>query len=317
MSPKWSRAETPVMPKQRSWIMRDYMPKVGSRGLDMMLRTATVQANLDFASETDMVRKLRASLALQPLVAALFANSPFSDGRPNGFLTMRSEIWRDTDPDRTGLLPFAFEDGMGYERYVDYALDVPMYFVKRGETYHDVTGQSFRALLDGTLAGLPGERATRSDWANHLSTIFPEVRLKRFIEMRGQDVGAPDMIAAEAALWVGILYDKAALDGVLDLTRGWSASDRQAVRDEVPRLGLRASVAGRSLRDIAREVLALARAGLAIRSYRDEAGRDEAAFLDPLDAIVATGETRAEILLRRFEGEWGRSVEPSFCDCAF
>lgn len=317
MSPKWSRAETPVMPKGRYVVMAGYMPKVGRLGLDMMFRTATVQTNLDFSSEADMVAKLRASLALQPVAAALFANSPFTDGKPNGFLSRRSEIWRDTDAGRTGMMPFAFEDGMGYEAYVDYALDVPMYFVKRGDTYHDVTGQSFRDLLAGRLPGLPGERATMSDWANHLSTIFPEVRLKRFLEMRGSDVGSAAMIAAQSALWAGLLYDRSALDGALALTAGWSAAMRQGLRDEVPRLALKARIEGRSLRDVARDVLALARAGLARRARLDASGRDETAYLDPLDEIAAEGRTSAEHWLARYEGEWGRSVDPAFAEARF
>ena len=215
MSPKWTRAETPRMPKSRYRIMTDYMPKVGTRGLDMMYRTATAQANLDYASEADMVAKLRVGLALQPVMTALFANSPFTEGQPNGMLSARSEIWRDTDRARTGMLPFAFEPGMGFERYADFALDVPMYFVKRGDVYHDVAGASFRDLMEGRLAQLPGERATISDWANHLSTIFPEVRLKRYLEMRGADVGPPERIVAQSALMVGIYYDAQALDGAL------------------------------------------------------------------------------------------------------
>ncbi|MGA0596609.1 glutamate--cysteine ligase [Enterovirga sp. CN4-39] len=317
MSPKWTRAETPVMPKRRYRIMSAYMPKVGRLGLDMMFRTATVQANLDFGSEADMVRKLRVSLALQPVATALFANSPFTDGRPNGFLSMRSEIWRDTDRDRTGMLPFAFEDGMGYERYVDYALDVPMYFVKRGDTYHDVAGASFRDLLAGRLPQLPGERATSSDWANHLSTIFPEVRLKTFLEMRGADTGPPEMIGALTAFWVGVLYDGTALDEAYELIRPWSADDRQALRDAVPRQGLKAQIAGRSVRDLASEVLSIARAGLARRALIDPDGRDETRHLDPLLSIVETGRTGADVLLERYHGAWAGSVEPAFEECAF
>ena len=317
MSPKWSRAETPVMPKRRYRIMAGYMPKVGRLGLDMMFRTATVQVNLDFGSEADMVAKLRASLALQPVATALFANSPFTDGRPNGFKSMRSEIWRDTDGARTGVLPFAFEPGMGYERFVDYALDVPMYFVKRGDTYHDVSGSSFRDLLDGRLAQLPGERATRSDWANHVSTIFPEVRLKRYLEMRGSDVGPPAMIAAQAAFWAGLLYDSEALDGALALTKAWTADDRQGLRDDTPRLALQSSVRGRPLTDVARDALRLARAGLHSRALRDGAGYDETRFLDPLDEIVERGETQADELLRRYAGRWAGSVEPAFTECVF
>jgi glutamate--cysteine ligase len=318
MSPLWTRAQTPVMPKRRYRIMAGYMPKVGRLGLDMMFRTSTVQANLDFGSEADMVAKLRVSLALQPVATALFANSPFTDGKPNGLVTMRSEIWRDTDGDRTGMLPFAFEDGMGYERYVDYALDVPMYFVKRGDVYHDVSGGSFRDLLAGTLPQLPGERATISDWANHLSTIFPEVRLKRFLEMRGADVGPPDMIVALGAFWTGILYDDAALAAAAELVRPWSSEDRERLRAEVPRLGLKATVAGRGLRDVARDVLRIAQAGLEARARRGGAGAaDEAGFLDPLAEIVSTGATQADVLLERYHGAWAGRVDPVFDEAVF
>jgi glutamate--cysteine ligase len=317
MSPKWSRAETPVMPKSRYRIMTGYMPKVGTLGLDMMYRTATVQVNLDYGSEADMVKKLRVSLALQPVATALFANSPFTDGRPNGFLSMRSEIWRHTDRDRTGMLAFAFEDGMGYERYVDWALDVPMYFVKRDATYYDTAGASFRDLLAGRLPGMPGERAVLSDWANHLSTLFPEVRLKRYLEMRGADVGPPERILALAAFWVGLLYDAASLDGAWDLVKGWSGEDRETLRAEVSRVALKAEVKGRPLREIARQVLALSRAGLEQRAVRDGAGEDETRYLAPLERIVASGTTPAEELLRRYGDEWGGSVEPSFRECVF
>jgi glutamate--cysteine ligase len=291
------------MPKGRYRIMANYMPKVGSRGLDMMFRTCTVQVNLDFADERDMVRKLRVSVALQPVATALFAASPFSEGRLNGFQSVRSEIWRDTDGDRSGMIPFVFEDGMGYERYVDWALDVPMYFVKRGPVYHDVAGASFRDLLAGRLPQLPGERATMSDWANHLSTLFPEVRLKRFLEMRGADAGPPEMLTALPAFWVGLLYDGVSLDAAWDIVRRWSADDRQALRDAVPRQGLDAIVAGRSVRDVARDVLALSRAGLARRA-RMRDGRDETQFLAPLDAILTKDRTLAQQWTERFEGEW-------------
>ena len=220
MSPKWRLADTPSMPKSRYAIMARYMPKVGTRGLDMMFRTATVQVNLDFASEQDMVAKMRVGLALQPAIVALFANSPFTDGKLNGLLSARSEIWRHTDPARTGTLPFAFEPGMGFERYVDYALDVPLYFVKRGDDYRDVAGASFRDLLAGRLSQAPGERATMADWANHLSSIFPEVRLKRYLEMRGPDVGPPDRIVALSALMAGLYYDPDALRGARGSDRG-------------------------------------------------------------------------------------------------
>ena len=317
MSPVWSRAETPVMPKSRYKIMRSYMPKVGAYGLDMMFRTSTVQVNLDFASEADMVKKLRVSLALQPVATALFANSPFTEGKPNGFLSMRSEIWRDTDNARAGMLPIAFEEGFGFEQYVDYALDVPMYFVKRGDTYHDVSGQSFRDLLDRKLPGLPGAFAATSDWANHLSTIFPEVRLKRYLEMRGADVGPRAMITALSAFWTGIFYDTASLDAAWDLAKGWTASERQKLRDDVPRLGFAAEIRGRTAGDLAREMLALSRAGLARRAHLDVDGRDETCYLDPLDALVARGKTQAEDLLARFHGAWGGSVKPVFDELAY
>lgn len=317
MSPKWTRGETPTMPKGRYKIMANYMPKVGSLGLDMMFRTATVQANLDFSSEADMVKKLRVSLALQPLATALFANSPFADGKPNGFLSMRSEIWRDTDNARAGMLPFAFEDGMGYERYVDYALDVPMYFLKRGDAYHDVTGASFRDLLAGRFDRAPGEVAYISDWANHLSTIFPEVRLKRYLEMRGADAGDRRMLTALPALFVGLFYHKPALDAAWDLVKGWSTQERQTLRDDVPKLALKASVRGRSLQEIGREVLALARAGLKARHRIDSRGEDETRYLDRLDAILDSGRTHAEEMLERYRGAWGGSVEPAFEECAY
>jgi glutamate--cysteine ligase len=317
MSPLWTRAETPMMPKSRYRIMTDYMPKVGTRGLDMMYRTSTVQVNLDYGSEADMVRKLRVSLALQPLATALFANSPFTDGQPNGFLSKRSHIWLDTDRNRTGMMPIAFEDGFGYERYVDWVLDVPMYFIKRGETYHDVAGSSFRDLLAGRHPARPGEIATRSDWANHVSTVFPEVRLKRYLEMRGADVGPQPFIVALSAFWVGLLYDAASLDGAWDLVKGWSAGDREALRAAVPTQGLQAVVAGRPLADIAREVLRLSREGLGRRGHMDEAGRDEARYLDVLDAIAASGRTQSHHLLDLFHGPWGGSVRPAFVECVF
>jgi len=317
MSPQWTRAETPAMPKGRYKIMAGYMPKVGKLGLDMMFRTCTVQVNLDFSSEADMVRKLRASLALQPIATALFANSPFTEGKPNGFLSFRSEIWRDTDAARSGMLPFAFEDGMGFERYVDYALDVPMYFVKRGDTYIDVSGSSFRDLLAGKHPMLPGETAGLSDWVNHLSTIFPEVRLKRFLEMRGADAGPWAELCALPAFWAGILYDSQSLDAALDLVKDWTAEERQALRDAVPRQALDASIAGRTVREVAGDVVALSRQGLARRRRLDSQGRDETRFLAPLEEIVASGRTAAEVLLEHYAGPWGQSVEPIFRELAY
>ena len=315
MSPLWTLAETPVMPKSRYKIMTGYMPKVGTRGLDMMYRTCTVQVNLDFASEADMVKKLRVSLALQPLATALFANSPFTDGEPNGLLSARSEIWRDTDNNRAGMLPFAFEDGMGFERYVDYALQVPMYFVKRGDAYHDVSGADFRDLLAGKLPQMPGERATLSDWANHLSTIFPEVRLKRFLEMRGADAGSAAHMTALSAFFVGLFYDTSALDAAYDLVKGWTAAERQTLRDAVPSHGLAATIADRGLRDIGREALAISRAGLARRARLDASGADETRHLAILEERVETGRLAAHELLDLYHGDWGGQVEPAFMAC--
>src|SRR5690242_1841316 len=297
MTPSWTRADMPVMPKGRYKIMTAYMPKVGKLGLDMMYRTCTVQANLDFSSEADMVKKLRVALALQPVATALFANSPFTDGKPNGFLSFRSEIWRDTDNDRAGMLPWVFEPGMGFERWVDYALDVPMYFVKHDDEYVDVAGQSFRDLLVGKLPGMPGARATISDWANHLSSIFPEVRLKRYLEMRGGDAGPLPNLLALPALWVGLLYDDAVLDAAWDMVKDWSAAERQQLRDDVPRLGLAAAIRGRSVAELAADLLKLARAGLGRRHRLDATGRDESRYLDVLDERLARRKTSAEDLL--------------------
>jgi glutamate--cysteine ligase len=307
-SPTWTLAETPVMPKQRYAIMARYMPKVGTRGLDMMFRTCTVQVNLDFASEADMVQKMRTSLALQPIATALFANSPFSEGKPNGYLSMRSEIWRDTDNNRAGMVPFVFEPGMGFDRYTDYALDVPMYFVKRGDVYHDVTGASFRDLLAGRLPQLPGVRATISDWANHLSTLFPEVRLKRYLEMRGADAGPRPMLEALPAFWVGLLYEPGVLDQASRLVAEWTAQDRQALRDAVPREGLHATIRGRSARDVARDVLDLSHEGLRRRGLLDAQGRDETRYLAPLHVIAQHGRTAAEELLGLYDTTWERHV---------
>ena len=317
MSPKWRRAETPSMPKSRYAIMARYMPKVGTRGLDMMFRTATVQANLDFKSEQDMVAKMRVGLALQPAIVALFANSPFTDGKLNGFLSARSEIWRHTDPARTGMLAFAFEPGMGFERYVDYALDVPLYFVKRGDHYQDVAGASFRDLLAGRLAQAPGERATIADWANHLSSIFPEVRLKRYLEMRGPDVGSPERIVALSALMAGLYYDPDALRGAQALIEGWSVEDRQKLRDDAPLLGLGAEIRGRDLRSIALDMLGIARAGLKRRARLNAKGEDETIYLRPLQAIAESGREPARHWIERYEGAWGRSVEPAFDEAVF
>jgi glutamate--cysteine ligase len=283
----------------------------------MMYRTCTVQANLDFSTEADMVKKLRVSLALQPVGTALFANSPFTEGKANGFLSFRSEIWRDTDNARAGMLPFAFEDGMGYERYVDYALDVPMYFVKRGDNYLDFSGQSFRALMTGRLHNLAVGQVTMSDWANHVSTIFPEVRLKRYLEMRGSDVGPWNRLPALSAFWVGLLYDEAALDEAWQMVKDWSAEERQRLRDDVPRLGFKATIGNRNLHEIARDCLALARGGLRRRARTDREGRDETRYLEPLDDIIETGRTPAEVMLEKFNGSWNGSVEPAYQEYVF
>jgi glutamate--cysteine ligase len=311
-SPKWTLVETPVMPKSRYAIMTRYMPQVGSHGLDMMYRTCTIQTNLDFADEADMVMKMRVGLALQPIATALFANSPFTEGRPNGLRSWRSEIWLDTDRHRTGMLPFAFEPGFGFERYVEWALDVPMYFVKRGDTYHDVAGASFRDLLAGRLPQLPGERATLSDWTNHLSTLFPEVRLKTFLEMRGADGGPRRTISALPAFWVGLLYDRSSLDGAWQLIRDWSAAERQALREAVPKTALHAPFRNRTALDIAREVLGLSRDGLRRRARLNAEGADETIYLAPLEEIAATGETLADRALREYQAEWHGDIDEVF-----
>jgi glutamate--cysteine ligase len=317
MTPSWSRADMPMMPKGRYRIMTAYMPKVGKLGLDMMYRTCTVQTNLDYSSEADMVKKLRVSLALQPVATALFANSPFTEGEPNGLLSYRSEIWRDTDPDRSGMLPWAFEPGMGFERWVDYALDVPMYFIKRGDRYIDVAGQSFRDLMAGRLAGMPGERATISDWANHISTIFPEVRLKRYLEMRGSDSGPWRWLPALPAYWVGLLYDDDSLAAAWDLVKNWSAEERQALRDEVPKFGLKPTIQGRNVLQLAKATLAMSEQGLRRRRRLDRNGQDETRYLRPLQEFVARGITPAEELLEKYYGPWGRSVDPIFAEYAY
>jgi glutamate--cysteine ligase len=309
MWPDKRRDALPVMPKGRYAIMLRHMPRVGSLGLDMMLRTCTIQTNLDYASEADMAQKFRVSLALQPLATALFANSPFTEGRPNGFLSYRSHIWSDTDPARTGMLPFVFEDGFGYERYADYMLDVPMYFVFREGRYIDAAGQSFRDFLAGKLPTLPGEKPRLSDWTDHLSTAFPEVRLKSFLEMRGADGGPWNRICALPALWVGLLYDQGALDAAWDLVKHWDMAGREALRAAVPRLGLDAPLpGGGTLRDIAAEVLAIARLGLTARGKLNSSGDSEAGFLAPLDEIVASGIVPAQRLLDKFHGPWGGDI---------
>lgn len=316
-SPKWTLDETPRMPKRRYGVMTRYMPKVGSRGLDMMYRTATIQVNLDFGSEADMVKKLRVSLALQPIATAIFASSPFIEGKPNGYQSLRSEVWRDTDPNRTGMLPFAFEDGMGYERYVDYALDVPMYFVYRSGEYIDVAGASFRDFLAGKLDALPGERPTLDDWSDHLTTLFPEVRLKRFLEMRGADGGRWKRITPLSAFWVGLLYDQSALDAAWSLVQTWSAEERQALRDGVPRQGLKTPFRDATVQAIAMDVLAIARSGLKRRRMVNLRSQDETIYLDKLEDLVRSGKTAADELLEMYHGRWQGNIDHIFAEHAF
>jgi glutamate--cysteine ligase len=315
--PKWTREDTPWMPKGRYKIMRDYMPKRGGKGLDMMLRTCTVQVNLDFSSEADMIKKFRVSLALQPVATALFSSSPFIEGKPSGLLSGRSDVWTDTDPDRTGTLPFVFESGFGFERYVDYMLDVPMYFVYRDGKYIDASGQSFKDFMAGKLPALPGERPTLGDWNDHLTTAFPEVRLKKYLEMRGADGGPWRRLCALPALWVGLLYDQKALDGAWELVKDWTDEDRERLRADVPRLGLKATVRGRTVQDLARDVLALSSGGLTRRKRVNESGRDESIFLDTLIAIAESGRTPAEEMLEAYHGRWHGSVDPLFREYAY
>ena len=314
--PLWQREDIPWMPKARYGIMGGYMPKVGRLGLDMMLRTCTIQINLDYASEDDMVRKYRAALALQPVATALLANSPFVNGRPSGFLSYRSHVWTETDNNRCGMIPFVFAPDMGFERYVDYVLDVPLYYIYRNGTYINASGQSFRHFMAGRLASLWGEGATLTDWANHLTTVFPEVRLKRFLEMRGADAGPLAHVCALSALWSGLLYSSSALDAALALTRHWTAEDRERLRQDVPRFGLKTALRGQTVRDVALEMLEIARVGLCSRQKRDEKGQDESVYLEPLFAIAESGRTPAECLLDRYFGCWARSVAPLFDEVA-
>jgi glutamate--cysteine ligase len=318
MWPDKARNDLPVMPKGRYAIMLNYMPKVGSLGLDMMLRTCTIQVNLDYASEADMVKKFRVGLALQPVATALFANSPFTEGKPNGYKSFRSHIWEDTDPDRTGMLPFVFEDGFGYERYCDYMLDVPMYFVYRDGRYIDVAGESFRAFLEGKLPQMPGEKPRLTDWTDHLSTAFPEVRLKSFLEMRGADGGRWGKICALPALWVGLLYDSQSLDAAWDLVKHWTIEQREKLRHDVPRLALDAATPdGETMGEFSGRVLDIAAAGLSRRAQLNSAGDNEGGFLDPLRDVVATGMTPADRLLARFHGEWNGDLSHIYEEFSF
>ncbi|HIJ37744.1 MAG TPA: glutamate--cysteine ligase [Rhodospirillaceae bacterium] len=311
-NPKWQRDDVPWMPKGRYAIMRRYMPIKGNLGLDMMLRTCTVQVNLDFLSEADMVRKFRVALALQPVATALWANSPMVEGKNSGFLSYRSHIWTDTDPDRTGMLSFVFDEGMSFERYVDYALDVPMYFVYRKGRYLDVAGSSFRAFMEGRLPALPGEQPTLGDWADHLTTIFPEVRLKRYLEMRGADGGPWRRLCALPAFWVGLLYDQQALDEAWDLVKDWTIAEQAGLRLGVPQSGLQTRFRQGKVQDLALRTLEIARAGLTRRACLDRHGRDESIFLATLDNIAQSGRTPAEDLLADFYGRWKENVDRMF-----
>lgn len=316
-SPTWTLAQTPQMPKSRYAIMSNYMPKVGTRGLDMMYRTCTIQVNLDFKDEADMVRKMRVGLALQPVATALFANSPFTDGKPNGMQSARAHIWLDTDNNRAGPLSQAFDDDFGYDAYVEWALDVPMYFIKRGATYHDVTGSSFRDLMAGNHAAVPGEKATLSDWTNHLSTLFPDVRLKQYIEMRGADGGPWARICALPALWVGLMYDEPVLAEAEALVMNMSTQERASIRQDVPVHGLNAPYRGGTVRDLARQMVALARKGLAARALVNATGNDETIFLSALEEVVETGKTPADVLLERYNGSWKGDLDRIFKEFAY
>jgi len=315
--PKWRRDDMPWMPKGRYKIMRQYMPKVGQLGLDMMTRTCTVQVNLDYSSEADMVKKFRVALALQPVATALFADSPFTDGRPNGYQSYRSHIWTDTDADRTGMLDFVFEDGFGYERYVDYLLDVPMYFSYRDGEYVDLAGKSFRRFLAGELPELPGAKANLRDWADHMTTAFPEVRLKKYLEMRGADGGPWNRLCALPAFWVGLLYDQSALDAAWDLVKDFTREERHALRDGVPKHALQLPFRGESVRELAGRALEIAAHGLARRARTNANGADERIFLDILTQIVEANQTPAQRKLELFHGPWQGSVDPVFREFAY
>jgi glutamate--cysteine ligase len=314
--PAGARSDMPHMPKRRYEIMTTYMPKVGTLGLDMMYRTCTVQANIDFSSESEMAKIMHIGMALQPIINALFAASPFTEGRPNGFKTYRTHIWQHTDPDRSGLLPFVFDRNFSFQRYVDWAIDVPMYFIKRGEMYHDVAGAPFRALLEGKVQKMPGVRATLADWSNHLGTLFPEVRLKRFIEMRGADAGPLAHIKALPALWTGLFYHEPSRDAAFDLIKAWPASDVLELYQQVPRAGFAARIGGRLILDVARDIVMLAEQGLIARNYKNAKDENESIYLEILKTYTSRGKTLADELLEKFFSTWHEKIEPIFTDCA-
>ncbi len=318
-SPDWTHEQVPMMPKGRYRLMTDYMGRVGSHGTQMMYRTCTVQVNLDFGSEADMVQKMRVALALQPVATALFANSPFFEGKENGHKSWRARIWRDLDPARTGMLPFVFEDGMGFEAWVEYMLDVPMYFVYRDGKYINALGQSFRDFMDGKLPALPGETPTMSDWADHLTTCFPEARLKKFIEMRGADGGPWRRICALPAYWVGLIYDQTALDAAWDLCKDWDAETRDALRVAASVDGIAAKVGNISMLDLARETVAISKAGLAARARPGAGGMipDETHFLNALEEVVETGVSPSCELTDKYHGEWGGDLKRVYAEYSY
>ncbi|PCI89098.1 MAG: glutamate--cysteine ligase [Hyphomicrobiales bacterium] len=316
-APTWKLEDVPIMPKGRYKIMRAYMQKVGSLGREMMFRSATVQVNLDFASEADMLKKLRVSLALQPIATALFANSPFTDGKPNGFLSYRSEVWKDTDNSRTGMLPFMFDEGAGFESYVDHALNVPMYFVYRDGKYINATGESFKDFLDGKLKCLPGEKPTLDDWESHLTTLFPEVRMKQFLEMRGADAGSWQNLCALPALWVGLLYDDTALDAAYDLIKDWTTEEMLELRNAVPRTALKTPFRNGTTQDIAKQMIKISHQGLTARNLKDSNGDNEAQFIDNIAEIAESGRTNADVLLEKYHGEWAGDITRIFKEYSY
>jgi glutamate--cysteine ligase len=306
MHPIHGVPEIPSMPKSRYRIMRSYLPARGSLSLEMMYATATVQANYDFSDEADMVAKMRTALAVSPIVSAIFANSSLSEGKANGFVSRRLHIWQHTDPERTGLLPFVFEPDMGYRRYIEWALDVPMFFFVREGSYHPAGGMTFRRFL---REGWGEQRATFADFDRHLTTLFPEVRLKHVIEVRGADAVPPGLTCSLPALWKGILYDADALEAAWRLVGDATQEEREAARSEVSRRGLAAHYAGRPMLELAGELARTASEGLRRIGHAGRRDPDESSFLDPVFEQLATGASPGQIVLERWEGEWQRSPD--------